>query len=48
MKTLSKVYIALLLLFAAPLAAQGTAADSAHWRATKADLDSLARDRTAP
>jgi hypothetical protein len=33
---------------ATPIAAQGTAADSAHWRATKADLDSIARDRSSP
>lgn len=38
----------LLLLAAAPLAAQGTAGDTAFVRATKADLDSIARDRSAP
>lgn len=43
------------LLLAASLAAcsstadaQGTAADTAHWRATRSDLDSIARDKTAP
>lgn len=42
--------LALLLTFAgaAPLAGQGTAGDSVHWRATKADLDSIARDKSAP
>jgi hypothetical protein len=39
-----------LVAFAPPatVAAQGTAADSAHFRAVKADLDSIARDKTAP
>jgi hypothetical protein len=38
------------LAFPPPAAAtaQGTAADSVHWRATKIDLDSIARDKTAP
>lgn len=40
--------LAALLCAAAPALAQGTAADSAHWRATKIDLDSIARDKTAP
>lgn len=38
-----------LLAAAAPATAQSTAAeDSAHWRANKIDLDSMARDRSAP
>lgn len=37
-----------LTLSTAALHAQGTAADSAHWRDTKVDLDSIARDKTAP